>query len=679
MRSSPTSAAMRRGVFGLLAGAGLTFAAEPGLDMSRLLDMDIEELFNVRVVSATRKEASSATVAAAVYVITQEDLHRSGVTTIPDALRMAPGLQVAQQDANIWAISARGFNSRFANKLLVMIDGRTVYTPLFSGVYWDVQDLLLADVERIEVIRGPGATLWGANAVNGVINIITKQARDTQGTHLLGGAGTEERAFGGVRHGAPIEDWGAYRLYAKYDRRDELESAMGGSAADDGEQWRGGFRGDFGKDGPSAFTLQGDLYEGSVGNTIREPSLRPPFSVLSDRRTDVAGGNALGRWTHALRGDAELQLQTYYDRTERDSPFLREVRDTYDADFQHRFRALDRHGALWGAGYRYTSDDTRETSASFNVEPDSRPTEMLNAFVQDEVSFLDEALRLSAGTKWEHNDYTGSEWQPGARFALTPEPRQTVWGSVARAVRTPSRAEDGFSIDSSTLPPGALGPGTPPALVRLIGNRQFDAEELVAYELGYRVIPVESLSLDFAAFYHDYSSLRTLEPGAPLSGGDPQAPRLVVPLRVDNQMEGETHGLEMAAVLRVRDGWRMEGSYSYLEMDLDPEATSRDTDSERAEGQSPEHRASVRSMLDLPHGFELDAWLRYVDALPALPVDPYVELDVRLGWNLTPRTELSLVGRNLLQSSHQEFEPLVLGGVASEVERSAYIKVTVKL
>jgi iron complex outermembrane receptor protein len=653
-------------------------AATPGLDEAALAELDIESLLNIKVISAAKKEQTVSESAAAVYVITQDDIRRSGATSIPDALRMAPGLQVARQDASTWAISARGFNSRFANKLLVMIDGRTVYTPLFSGVYWDVQDLLLEDIERIEVIRGPGATLWGANAVNGVINIITKRAADTTGALVTGGVGTEEQGFGGVRFGDRLGDAGAYRVYFKYFNRDSLESVRGGDAADDWDQTRGGFRIDLGDGSPGALTLQGDIYQGTAGSTFTVPALSPPFTATADADTDVAGGNLLGRWTHELSSGSDIQLQFYYDRTERDSPFIREWRDTYDLDFQHHLGLGERHDVVWGLGYRYTTDDIKENSSSFQIDTHRQGYSLVNGFLQDEIMLIEERLRVTLGSKLEYNDYTGLEVQPAARFLWTPEKRQTVWGAVSRAVRTPSRAEDGFAIDSAALPPGALAAGAPPALVRLVGNSDYDSEDLLAYELGYRVMPTDRLSVDLAAFYNVYDNLRTLESGLPFpEPGLP--PHLVLPLRADNLMDGETYGAELAVDYRLCDWWRLELAYTHLQMDLHLDSGSTDATSEQAEGQSPQNQVSLRSMIELPRNVEFDAWLRYVDNLPTLDVDSYLTLDLRLGWRPTRNTEVALVGQNLLGSQHQEFEPLVLGGVPSEVERAVYAKFTVRL
>jgi len=670
------SAGILWGVF-----AAISSSADPAseVDYFDLASMDIESLMNIKIVSAAKKEQRISESAAAVFVITQDDIRRSGVTTIPDALRMVPGLQVAQQDANTWAVSSRGFNSRFANKLLVMIDGRTVYTPLFSGVYWDVQGLLLEDIDRIEVIRGPGAALWGANAVNGVINIITRRAQETTGTLVTGGYGTEERGFAGFRHGDKIGRDGAYRIYFQYFNRDELKSTLGGDAADDWSQVRGGFRIDLGDGEPDAFTLQGDIYEGTSGSTVTEPTLLPPFSASRNADTDVAGGNLLGRWTRTFSDSSGIQLQLYYDRTERDSPYISSKRDTVDVDFQHRFAGGDRHEWVWGAGYRYTVDETKENSPTFVVEPERRDRQLANIFLQNEITVIKEVLRVTLGSKLEYNEYTDYEIQPSARVLWTPDKKQSIWAAISRAVRTPSRAENDFTIDGASLPPGALVPGSPPAFVRLTGNSGYDSEDLLAYELGYRVMMSEKLSVDLATFYNQYDNLRTLEARTPFPEASPSPPHLVLPVFADNKMDADTYGIEMAVDYHPLEWWRLGVAYTFLDMQLHVNSDSSDTTSEAAEGQSPQHQFSLRSSMNVFKNIEFDVWFRYVDSLPAMSVDSYTTADVRLGWRLSKNSELALVGRNLMNRQHQEFEPLVLGGVPSEVERSVYIKFTTRL
>ena len=642
---------------------------------TELATLDIEDLMNIKVVSVAKKEQKLSETAAAVFIITGDDIRRSGATTIPEALRLAPGVDVARLDANRWAISIRGFNDRFSNKLLVMIDGRTVYTPLFSGVYWDVQDVVLADVERIEVIRGPGATLWGANAVNGVVNVITKSAQATPGLLVSGGGGTEERMLTTVRYGGQIGNAAHYRTYLKYADHDHFDLASGKEANDDWDQLRGGFRIDWEQSDVNTLTVQGDLYDGSSGVTETPPLLVPPFADRIDDNTDVSGGMLLARWSHIVSETSDMDVQAYYDRTRRDTPLLNERRSTVDVDLQHRFALLARQEVIWGLGYRYTEDDIT-SSRVFAVDPSSRDMHLPSAFLQDEISCLGDTVRVTIGSKFEHNDYTGFEVQPSVRGVWEAAERQTWWAAVSRAVRTPSRAERDFEITRETLMPGALGAGSPPALVRLLGDDDFGSEELIAYELGYRAQPIDTLSFDVATFFNDYSDLRTLETGTAFPEERPLPPHLVVPLTADNRMKGQSYGVEVASEWRARPWWHLKGAYTYLNMQLTLGNNSTDTRSEAAEGESPQHQFSLRSSMDLPGNVELDGWLRYVDRLSSLDVDSYMTLDVRVAWRASETLELAVVGQNLLDDRHPESSASIIGGIPSEVERGVYATLT---
>ncbi len=387
---------------------------------------------------------------------------------------MAPGLQVAQIDSNKWAISARGFNGIFANKLLVLIDGRTVYTPLFAGVYWNLQDTMLEDIERIEVIRGPGATLWGANAVNGVINIITKRAEDTQGGLVTGGFGTEERGFGGVRYGGKLGDDSHYRVYAKYFNRDDSPRSSGGDIADDWDFFRAGFRADWNFSETDTLTFQGDIYKGDAGQTTFIVLPGPPFMIEADDTVDVAGGNVLVRYTHIFSDTSDLYLQLYYDRTERDEQIFSEDMDIFDIELRHRFRFSERHEIIWGLGYRHIID---EAIGSFGLsfEEERHKEHVAGAFIQDEITLVEDRLRLTLGSKFEHDKHAGWKIQPNARILFTPSDRQTVWAAVSHADRTPSRFNHDAILNYASFPPGVV--------LRLLGSDDFGAEELTAFEL----------------------------------------------------------------------------------------------------------------------------------------------------------------------------------------------------
>ncbi len=633
--------------------------------------LSLDELMAIEITSVSKKQQKLSDAAAAVHVLTQEDIRRSGATSIPEALRMVPGLEVARIDANKWAVTSRGFNGTFANKLLVLIDGRSVFTPLFSGVYWDVQDTLLEDIDRIEVIRGPGAALWGANAVNGVINIVTKKAADTQGALVTAGTGTEETGFGGVRYGAQLGENGHYRIYAKYFDRDEALDASGAATDDDWYQWRSGFRLDWERGQRDFFTLQGDLYHGRAGQNISVlNSVAPDFSSLTDE-VDVAGGNLLGRWQRTFSATSDLILQLYYDRTERRDAMLGEDRDTLDLDFQHRFALGKRQEILWGFGHRFTRDDI-DSSFAVSFDPDQREDHLLSAFVQDEIELCPDSLRLTLGTKFEYNNYTGAEIQPNARLLWTPHPRHTLWAAVSRAVRTPSRSEDDMRINAAAIPfaPGEL------ALLAIFGDRNVDSEELLAYELGYRVQPREHLFFDLAVFYNDFRKLIVPGNGTPFFEPVPAPPHLVIPLVFRNNTAGETYGGEIAAQLEVTEQWRLNAGYSYLQMQLRSDDTAAGVvNGEVRAGSSPHHQYKLRSLLDLPGNLEFDTSLSYVDSLPARDIPAYLRLDTRVGWRPSEALELSVALQNLLDDRHPEFTDLT-GVTSSEVQRSIYAKVT---
>jgi iron complex outermembrane receptor protein len=565
----------------------------------------------VEVTTVSKRAQPLSQAPAAVTVITSEDIRRSGMTNVPDLLRMVPGLAVANIDSSTWAITARGFNGQFANKLLVMIDGRSVYTPLFSGVYWDVQDLLLEDIDRIEVVRGPGGTLWGANAVNGVINIITKEAAQTQGLLVTGLGGDVDRAQAGARYGGAISDSAHYRAYVKYRDRDDFEDRAGVPAHDDWDLTRGGFRADWRPTEADRLTLQGDYYGGHSSETTL---------LLTESDNDLAGGNAIASWSHALADDSNVELRLWYDRTEREGDLLEEDRDTFDAELQHRFRPFQRHDVVWGAGYRLTADRIQSSNA-VTFDPDSRTVQLGSAFVQDEISVVDDLLSLTLGTKVEYNDYTHFEVLPNARALLTPWDRHSFWLAVSRAVRAPSRAENDIALLVPNAPP-------PPNFLQLRGDNRFDSEKVLAFELGYRTQPFTRVSLDVAAYYNLYDDLRSLEPGGALI--NVPAPGLVtVPLLAENRLDARGYGVEVSGAWSVLDAWRLDAGYTLMMLDIQ-RRTSDDPTARGQEDDTPTHQFHVRSRVDLPWHFEFDTAVYWVDAVRNQGVGDYARLDV--GW-----------------------------------------------
>ncbi|HJQ22980.1 MAG TPA: TonB-dependent receptor [Blastocatellia bacterium] len=631
---------------------------------------------NIEVVSVSKKEERLFETAAAVYVITQEDIRRSGMASIPGLLRLVPGLDVARIDGSKWAVSARGFNGRFGNKLLVLIDGRSIYSPETSGVYWEVQDLMLEDIERIEVIRGPGGTMWGANAVNGVINIITKRAQETQGGLLSAGGGSQERGFGSLRYGGQIGDQAFYRVYGKYYNRGALATAAGGDANDGQQAVRGGARLDWQATARDALLVEGDIYHTGIRETPLTISPAAPFAPPINRPGDFSGGSLMGRWAHDFSARADMALQVYYDRFSRDIYVLPESLDTFDVDFQHHLALGQRHDLVWGFDYRLVKHATDSRSASpVQYTPKDEITRLFSAFAQDEITLVKDRLRLMLGSKIEYfkerTDLHGEfDIQPNVRLSWTPQPRQTFWAAVSRAVRTPARNDGDLRVNLAALPAanGLTG------ILALMGNEDYASETVLAYEAGYRVQPHRQLAFDLAAFYNVYGRLTTQEPRAPFFEADPQPAHLVIPLVFDNLMRGKTYGAEAAANWDVTSRWKLSGSYSFLRMQLRRDAASRATDPEAIAGDSPQQQFQLHSSVILPRNFELDAALYHVSRLSNQQIPGYTRLDARLGWQWRDGFELSLALQNLLDNRHPEFNSHDTRVVTSQVRRGAYGK-----
>lgn len=643
------------------------FAQQKGPnDQEDLFEMSLEQLMNVEITLASKKEETLFETPAAAYVVTSEDIRRSGATSIPEALRMVPGLQVSRINSNSWAITSRGFQDQFANKLLVMIDGRSVYSSNYSGVYWDVQDLMLEDIERIEVVRGPGGALWGANAVNGIINIITKEAKDTQGLLLTGGGGNEEQGFGAVRYGGKLRDDTYYRIYSKYFNRDDSLDASGDNLGDGWDIWRGGFRIDQYKD-IDRYTLQGGLYNGDVGTTGTDPSLPQTIDRLVTR---VSGGNLLGRWTHTFSDSSDMALQMYYDHFKRIKSTLRHTDDTLDLDFQHRFALSKRQEITWGLGYRY-NNNLFDSQRFVRRIPKRRQTGIYSGFVQDKITLAQDKLYLTVGSKFERNSYTGFEYQPSARILWTPNEKNTIWGAVSRAVRTPSRRENDLYNDTGIF----MGSLPLPNRVVLTGNEDFESEEVVSYELGYRVQPAKDFFLDLTGFYNVFNNLLTHE--TPTTSFQPTpSPHMLIEGAFGNKMYGELYGVELSANWNVTDSWKLAGGYTFLQMQLHLDSSSASIlpFDEVLEDYSPHNQFHLRSYLDLPGNLEFDTAIYYVDSLYGMNVSSYIRCDARLGWHISKDMELSAVAQNLWDSRHSEFTKDIIDD--GEIGRSFFVKLT---
>lgn len=641
-------------------------------DQNDLLELSVEDLLNVEVISVSKKAKSLNDSPAAIFVISQDDIKRIGATSVPEALRLAPGIDVARIDANKWAISARGFNGRFANKLLVLIDGRSIYTGAFSGVYWENQDVMLEDVERIEVIRGPGATLWGANAVNGVINIITKHSSDTQGGLVVAGGGTEEQAFGAFRYGAQLNSDTTARAYVKGFKRDENTHQSGGEAGDDWDKVQGGFRLDSQLSSQDNLSVQGDAYRTELNQNTTLPQLSPPYLNNFNETIDTFGGNLLARHQHTFSSTSDYTLQVFYEFYERNETFIRESRHVADIDFQHRFALLDWNDIVWGAGYRYNHDDFSTPTTINHVAPSSRNDQIFSAFVQDEITLIDDNLWLTVGSKFEHNDYSGFEAQPTARLMWTLHHQHRLWGAVSRAVRTPSRLEHTMNSVQAVTPPQP--PFIPAVVVSLQGKEHFDSEQVISYEIGYRTTFINNLSIDFTAFYNNYKGLRSGEIGSIIPPSNLTDPA-TVSLNIGNNISAKTYGFEISTVWQMLEWWRWDASYSLLKTEYNKQDAVNDL------GMSPQQRLSLRSAMSPWKNIELDLLFRYVDTNSAVSftgltvIKDYVSMDIRLAWQAMKDLELSLVGQNLLAEKHLEYRQELLT-TPTEIDRGMYGKLT---
>lgn len=610
-------------ILAALAASGPAWADPDAPSAQDLSQLSIEELGQIQVTSVSKRAEPVQAAPSAIYVITRDDILRSGARTVPEMLRLAPNLQVQQDSASRYVITARGFSGNeeaqnFSNKLLVLIDGRSVYTPLFSGVYWDMQDVLPADIDRIEVISGPGATLWGANAVNGVINITTRKTSQTQGGLLAVGGGSRERSVS-LRYGGRLGADLTYRVYVRGLKIDSVETLAGASAGDGWSRKQGGFRLDWTPASGDVLTVQGDVYDGQSDN-------------------DLSGRNLLARWTRTGRGGGEFQVQAYYDRAQRGGVF--QV-DTYDLDVRQNVQVGARQALVWGGGVRHSRYEIGSSPTLF-YEPAGGNLNLYNIFVQDSLT-LTSSVKLTLGLKLEDDPYLDAEVLPNARLSWTPGERTLIWAAASKAVRSATP----FDRDVVEILGGTRF---------LTGGGTFQSEKLTAYEVGARVQPSAKASFSISTYYNRYDDLRTIE----------FDPVTFLPLHWGNGMRGHTYGLEAWGEYRVTPWWRLSAGYGWLEKRLEFKPGASGVLGVKAAGDDPEHQASVKSSMDLGRTVTLDAALRYADALPDPRLPSYVELGARLAWNISDRVQLSVSGANLLHERIQEFP----GGAA--IPRSVY-------
>ena len=653
----------------------LVWAVAPSVGAQQkpdLFQMTIEDLMKIEVTSAAKKEQTLLQIPAAVYVITQEDIRRSGVTSLPEALRLAPGVHVAQINTNSWAISIRGFNYRFADKLLVMIDGRTIYSPIFSGVFWELHDIPLEDIERIEVVRGPGGTLWGANAKNGVINIITKRAQDTQGLLIAGSVGSQHQDGGEVRFGGAHGDDLAYRVYGKYlhwGRGPDLQTS-GADAYDGWDMVRGGFRLDWSPSPRDKLTFSGDLFRGNEENAYPFPTLVPPYLVNAKYDSIARGGNLLAKWSRDFSPRSSLNLRIFYDRAQRTIvPGFSPLYEVLDVDLQHRLSLGKRHELVFGGGFRsgqYHSHDTFVV----RLDPSDQRLNTANGFLQDEIMLAKDRLWLVLGSKFEHNQYTGFEAQPNLRLHWQPRSKHMFWAAVSRALTTPNDFQE-VGQRVSTISPG---PGGLAVVALSRGNRRLKAQNLIAYEAGYRTQPNKRLALDISAFFNSYHQYVDVAPGMPYPETTPAPAHLVVPLQFVNNIIRHNYGLEFTGTYAPNSFWKLMWGYSWLVNGAF--IISDPASSPFRSGDDPRHQFQVRSFFSLAHHLEWDSSLFYVSRLPPQSLPSYVRFDTRLGWRAGEHVEISVVGQNLLDPHHPEFTAPELWTQPAQVGRNAYVKFT---
>lgn len=644
--------------------------AADGVDTDDILDMDLESLgrvdvvapsFAVEVTSVTKSEGTVGKSPAAIYVITNEMIRRSGVTSVPEALRMAPGLVVSRLDGNKWAVSSRGFNGLYANKLQVLIDGRSIYTPIFSGVRWDRNDVILEDVERIEVIRGPGASVWGANAVNGVINIITKDAHSTQGLLVSSGGGTEDRNINTLRFGGSNNDGWAYRIYGKHADRDGGR-LNGQDGADSWERVMGGIRTDWrsDEDNQQHFTLIAEGHEVNAGsNVVNFPASTPPFFSSYAHDGNKKGASVLARWTEKLSDSEHYSFQAYYDHRDSYGIYGGDTLNVADFEFQHVRELNDQHSLTWGMAYRLMSDQSDTTNAfALTFDPAARTTSLYSAFVQDEITLRPEELFLTLGCKFEHNDYTGFEFQPTARLLRVLDERNVVWGAASRAVRTPSRVDNDIDVRFLVAPT--------PVFSNFKGNRNLGAEDLMAYELGYRSQPSDRFSWDVAGFFNDYNDLMSTSPFS-----SPTGMPLTLAAQSRTRGRARTWGAEMSATYQMSDAWTLSGWYAYMDFrtyDVEPGTYGNDT--------FAHNHARLTSSHDINDQLQLDAMLRFVDAMSNSYARPYWSLDMRMGWKLNENWDAMIVGQNLLEGERIEYHSDFTHEAATAAQRGVFASLT---
>jgi iron complex outermembrane receptor protein len=668
-------------VFISILCASIAFADDENALPGDLTSIGLRELLSLDLVvtSPGKKEQEVGDVASAVYVLTQEDIRRSGATHIADLLRLVPGVNVAQVAANKWAITIRGFNQVFARRLLVMVDGVSIYSPSINGVYWEASELPLEDIESIEVIRGPGAALWGANAVNGVVNIITKHAKNTQGVLAQAGVGNQEEAIASLRYGGELGEESKYRVYARYNKRGDNELEAGGDANDGWESATGGFRFDIKPSKADEIALQGrGHFHQAELRTAGAPSLIPPF--VDDERfsgsDDWQGASGNLKWSHRHSKDFQSKIASNFRYLEQDSAIIRFEYYLSEAAYELQYSGISGHDIVGGLGYRHFRYNTNGSFVQ-RFDPASRATDLFTMFVQDEIALSDNELFLTLGTKFEHNDSTGFEYMPNARVLWKPARKHSLWAAVSRAISSPATVLEDAIVPAAVFPVDDTLLG----VAAIFGDRDVQSEDLLSYELGYRTEIEKQVSFDLALYYNRYSDMVSNEEGEPYVDvfNESSGPVLIVPINIENRLDAEAYGCEATIDWRPASWSRLVASYGFEKVNVFKGDSHSDSSFDLLQDSTPENQFALRSQIDLPYDAEFDSSLRYVDHLRKGDVDSYVELDLRAGIRLSKNIEVSVVGRNLLDQAHKEFVSSLFGPPAIEIRRSVFGLVKIAL
>jgi len=652
-----------------LLSAGQTPAPS---DPNGLADRSLEELMNIEVTSVSKKAQRLSSTAASVFVITAEDIRRSGITVLPELLRLAPGVQVARLSSGSWAVGIRGFNDEYSNKLLVLVDGRSAYNVFYTGVFWDTLNLPVDDIERIEVIRGPGAAMWGTNAVNGVINIITKSAKSTHGGLVVAGAGSEPASAETVRYGGQIAPGADYRIGAQNTQFDPLQILGGISPSRGWVNRSGDFRGDWDISSKDTLSVSGGVYQSVLGLVVPDATISSPNAPPADDRIDTIGGNVAARWQHVVSETSSIEVRFSYDHMLRDDPQSASAFNTLEYGFQQHVHTGRIHDVIYGLSFR--DDSFRATPSPalrFNPLHDNR--DVIALFAEDEISLIPDKLHFIVGAQASHTQNFGYAIQPTVRLLWSPTEILSSWVAVSRAVRTPSLSDTGLDLYEA---PVAIPSGSPliPSLLaveHIVGNPAERSETVLAYEAGQRMQASKTISFDLSMFYNVYQHLSSFSNGAPVLQYSSGMPYLEIPIIAGNQRHGESYGAELSTTWNATGRWRLTGGYDWLRVETRSYPGDVSSDQFRTSSATPHHQWEVRSNFDLTRKIQIDAALYYTAAMPQTGIPQHLRGDLHIGWRPLPKIEFSIGVQDAFEANHVEYESTRFNQI-SEIPRNVY-------